>query len=560
MEFTRSVPKSIPIKTNTNKSTTLITGIQRNPPQGIASSLAATYRLSIWSSLLILQSALPSCETAQRLVCELGLQNLLGVLIKLTPIWGHLNTTTPTTFPKPYSSINTNGPSYDNYWIPEYRHLLSMVFATACSFTYEEKERQNYLTNNIRKHDNKNKFATSIETRIHNSKQQKEVNKSSSHNHSGGMLYQLLSLGLSTSIENPLKCLSLSLIASLAKSTITSNAPSNDTYRPSTSSNYPTTSNSGNYNMTNATSSSTSSSLIAQFLSIGNLLNISIQQYLHSSTRNNNTDKMNIIYLIEAYSACVCAESQSTTNAGSTSKSNSSSMNDHNNNTNNGSKSCNSADNNNNLPDFQILSVPDLLVWVKDSIVASAASSSITRNTSRNATVLASIIRCIGLIATTALLSPTSSSSLINHSSTNNNSITNTPTTNNLHFGNITRSRLLANIVNEKQLNILLHTLYEQQTPSSDMSIPVNRSLPTNAVKAIAAASLWVILHYSEKARAIVKNQLTNAVNTPSLHSLFLSENYYDTYQLENPTNMENNYVINILNHAQYAISELMRT
>lgn len=104
----------------------------RVPPGGAgAVELSVTERLSLWTALLVLNSALISCESAQSTAADLGLHEPLTALLRLSSCWGSVRSLGAS--PVLTSPVSIRPLGCD--WCPSQYHLISAVLATSCAFT-----------------------------------------------------------------------------------------------------------------------------------------------------------------------------------------------------------------------------------------------------------------------------------------------------------------------------------------------------------------------------------------------------------------------------------------
>ena len=103
-----------------------------SPGATTAVELSVAERLSLWTALLVLNSALISCESAQSTAADLGLHEPLTALLRLASCWASVRSLNSSHMLTPSMSImrHTGGD-----WCPSQYHLISAVLATSCAFT-----------------------------------------------------------------------------------------------------------------------------------------------------------------------------------------------------------------------------------------------------------------------------------------------------------------------------------------------------------------------------------------------------------------------------------------
>lgn len=206
-------------------------------------------RLLLWSALINLQSALPGNIKLQKLSGDVGLADVLSMLLKLCVKWstitGNNNNLDSSSM---YNTKNIN-------WIPKESEIASAILGCLSSFAYDSDITKTQLSQAGDVH-------SSLLNNPNNS-------LSSTQSTSGGFLHQLLSIGLSKGIHSSCRWVCLRLLTSIVGT---------KSFSPST-------------NKTAMT----------------RMLSVSLQKSLHSST----SDPESLMYLIDAYSSCLSVESLS---------------------------------------------------------------------------------------------------------------------------------------------------------------------------------------------------------------------------------------------------------
>jgi hypothetical protein len=99
------------------------------PGASTAVELSVTERLSLWTALLVLNSAMIACESAQSTAADLGLHEPLTALLRLSSCWASVRSLNSSPVLTPSTSVRHGD------WRPSQYHLISAVLATSCAFT-----------------------------------------------------------------------------------------------------------------------------------------------------------------------------------------------------------------------------------------------------------------------------------------------------------------------------------------------------------------------------------------------------------------------------------------
>jgi hypothetical protein len=207
-------------------------------------------RLLLWSALLNLQAALPGNSKLQKLSGDVGLADVLSMLLKLCVKWSTITGGNNTSDSSIYHNKNKNV-----NWIPQESEISSAILGCLSSFAYDSDISKTQLAQAGDVH-------SSLLNNPNNS-------LSSNQSTSGGFLHQLLSIGLSKGIHSSCRWVCLRLLTSIVGT---------KSFSPST-------------NKTAMT----------------RILSVALQKSLHSST----SDPESLMYLIDAYSSCLSIESLS---------------------------------------------------------------------------------------------------------------------------------------------------------------------------------------------------------------------------------------------------------
>jgi hypothetical protein len=99
------------------------------PGASTAVELSVTERLSLWTALLVLNSAMIACENAQSTAADLGLHEPLTALLRLSSCWASVRSLNSSPVFTPSTSVRHGD------WCPSQYNLISAVLATSCAFT-----------------------------------------------------------------------------------------------------------------------------------------------------------------------------------------------------------------------------------------------------------------------------------------------------------------------------------------------------------------------------------------------------------------------------------------
>jgi hypothetical protein len=107
-------------------------GVKGRVPPGASTAveLSVTERLSLWTALLVLNSAMTACEAAQSAAADLELHEPLTALLRLSSCWASVRSLNSSPVYTPSSSVK-----HGSDWSPSQYNLISAVLATSCAFT-----------------------------------------------------------------------------------------------------------------------------------------------------------------------------------------------------------------------------------------------------------------------------------------------------------------------------------------------------------------------------------------------------------------------------------------
>ena len=212
------------------------------------------------------------------------------------------------------------------------------------------------------------------------------------------------------------------------------------------------------------------------------------QKSLHASTSGGHsltpTSAETLVLLLDAYSACLCAETNGhdRARARATDKSSSTTA---------------------ITPevasdgDFSTLPVPELLAWVNDGISGSGGEGRGEYGKMMYPEVHAALMRCMGRMAAACTAPPGAGSAVSTH-----------------------KRRVLANVITEGPLGMMVEAAYGSSgVPAVDQPSHAQPPHHHPAVTATAAVALWSVMHHSEQARAVARALLASAAVSVPLPS-----------------------------------------
>ena len=194
------------------------------------------------------------------------------------------------------------------------------------------------------------------------------------------------------------------------------------------------------------------------------------------------TSAETLVLLLDAYSACLCAETNGHDRARARATSDKGAG---------SSASAMTAPEGANEGDFSTLPVPELLAWVNDGICGGSGE----HGKMMYPEVHAALMRCMGRMAAACAALPGAGSAVSTH-----------------------KRRVLANVITEGPLGMMVDAAYGSVGAGGggggaggyrDQQHPQHHHHP--AVTATAAVALWSVMHHSEQARAVARALLASA-------------------------------------------------
>ena len=192
------------------------------------------------------------------------------------------------------------------------------------------------------------------------------------------------------------------------------------------------------------------------------------------------TSAETLVLLLDAYSACLCAETNGHDRARARA-------------TDKGSGASAMTAEVASDGDFSTLPVPELLAWVNDGICGGSEGRGDGRGeqgkTGQYPEVHAALMRCMGRMAAACAAPPGAGSAVSTH-----------------------KRRVLANVITEGPLGMMVDAAYGSSgVVGAEGGGYHQQSHHHPAVTATAAVALWSVMHHSEQARAVARALLASA-------------------------------------------------